>query len=205
MLSFLARSPAKSPQAHVDTIHTEDGQTAIKFFTNDSKAEYGMKLQAKAGATIHVPPYHWHKYQTETFLVHSGTMRVTLEGQDRLIPAGRSTTIEPGLYHTFANDSDTEQLVVSIGLDPLERDRDEAFFRNLYCYLDDCQKTGMAPNLAQLCLFLYFFDCFLAIPGPRFAARPFSQALVFVLGVAIGKWLLGFKESYPEYYKKQTQ
>lgn len=204
MLSFLARTPPKTPSAHLTTIHTEDGQNALEFFAHDPKAEYGMKSHLKAGPTIHVPPYHWHRYQSETFLIHSGTMRATLEGREQLVPAGASITIAPGLYHTFRNASETDPLVVSTGLDPTERARDEAFFRNLYCYLDDCRKADTAPHVAQLALFLHFFDCYLALPGPKSLAKPLSRVLVFVLGVVVGKWLLGFKESYPEYYKKET-
>ncbi|KAL9105015.1 MAG: hypothetical protein Q9163_000112 [Psora crenata] len=205
MLSFLARMPPRTSQAHLRTIHTEDGENAVEFLVDDDKADYGMKSWSKPGPTILDPPYHWHKYQTERFLVHSGTMRSTLEGQDKLISAGETIVIKPGLYHTYRNNSDTEQLIVSTGLDPSAHERDEAFFRNLYCYLDDCRKADMAPHIAQVCLFLYLFDCYLAIPGPRSIAKPLSQALVFLLGVVVGKWLLGYKEIYPEYYKSNSQ
>ena len=203
MLSFLARAPQKHSQAHLSNITTEDGATSVQFFANDPDSPYAMKATVKPGKTIHTPPYHWHKYQTETFLINSGTFRATLEGQEKDIPAGNSITIEPGVYHTFSNPSKTEPLVVSTGLDPAERERDEAFFRNLYCYVDDCRKEGMAPNIAQLCLFLHFFDCYLALPGPKVIMKPFSQLMVMVLGVVLGKWVLGFRESYTEYYKKK--
>lgn len=132
-------------------------------------------------------------------------MRATLEGKDHLFTAGQTLTIKQGLYHTFENNSDAEPLVVSIGLDHLERKRDEAFFRNLYSYLDDCRMAKRAPQLPQLCLFLYFFDCYLALPGPKVLMKPLRQVLVFVIGVVVGKWLLGFKETYPEYYKEASK
>lgn len=81
----------------------------------------------------------------------------------------------------------------------MERERDEAFFRNLYCYLDDCRKAGREPHVVQLMLFLGFFDCYPALPGPKVVSWSLSQVLVFVVGVMVGKWLLGLKESYPEY------
>ena len=61
----------------------------------------------------------------------------------------------------------------------------------------------MTPHIAQLCLFLYFIDCYPAFRGPKFVAKLVSQISVFILGVLIGKWLLGFKKSYPEYYRKE--
>ena len=203
MLSFIGRVPKKHTQAHLSTITTEDGATRVEFFGNNSNSPYALKATVKPGNTIHTPPYHWHKYQTETFFIHSGTFRATLEGQEKLAPAGDTLTVEAGLYHTFDNNSETEPLVVSMGLDPSQRERDEAFFRNLYCYSDDCRKASMAPNLAQMCLFLYAFDCYLALPGPKMVMKPISQLIVVVLGVVLGKWILGFQETYPEYYKKK--
>ena len=131
-------------------------------------------------------------------------MRATVEGSEKIIPVGQRVTIEPGIYHTFHNNSETEPLVFSTGLDPMERERDEAFFRNLYSYIDDCRKSERAPQVPQLCLFLHFFDCYLALPGPKLIMKPLSQALVFFIGVVIGKWLLGMKPSYPEYYKRAS-
>ena len=95
--------------------------------------------------------------------------------------------------------------MISVGLDPMERERDEAFFRNLYGYLDDCRMDDMPPSLAQMCLFLHFFDCYLAIPGPKTIMNPLSELLVFILGVVVGKLMLGYRETYPEYYKEKKQ
>ncbi|KAG6986466.1 hypothetical protein G7Y79_00082g100820 [Physcia stellaris] len=205
MLSFLAPRLSKTPTATQNPLRTEDSQNAFHFFAADPSVEFAMKAHIKPGPTIHVPPYHWHKYQTETFLIHSGTMRATQEGSDKIIPAGQSITVEPGLYHTFYNNSMTENLSFSTGLDPMERERDEAFFRNIYSYLDDCRKAGKSPHIAQLMLFLYFFDCYPALPGPKSLSRPLSQVLVFVVGIMVGKLLLGFKESYPEYYQRKVE
>lgn len=156
MFSFLASHPPKTHTATHNPVETEDGQSSIHFFTNDPDSPYAMKAHVKPGFTIHVPPYHWHKYQSETFQINSGSMRATLEGSDTIIPAGDSITILPGQHHTFNNASDDEDLVISTGLDPMERERDEAFFRNLYSYLDDCRKEGVGPSLPQLMLFFAF-------------------------------------------------
>ena len=195
----------RRPQAHLDTITTEDGATSVQFLGNDPDALYAIQATVKPGNTIHKPPYHWHKYQIETFFINSGTFRVTLDGDQTDIPAGSTVTVEPGVHHTFANASETEPMVISVGLDPLERERDEAFFRNLYGYLDDCRVEGMTPNLAQMCLFLHFFDCYMALPGPKVIMHPLSELLVFILGVVVGKWMLGLRESYPEYYKEKPR
>ena len=179
----------------------EDGRTHVEFFLTDPTSAYAMRSTLHPGPTIQDPPYHWHKYQTETFTVESGIFLATVEGKDEAITAGRTVTIRPGIYHTFKNGSPDTDLVVCAGLDPQERERDEAFFRNLYCYLDDCRKAGMSPSPFQMCLWLYCFDCYLALPGPRPLAKWFSERLVWTMGVMIGKWLLGMRESYPEYFE----
>lgn len=165
-----------------------------------------MRIHHKPGDSLANPPYHFHQYQTETFHVEKGVFRATVEGTTTDISPGNDITITPGLYHKYVNGSDTESLIVSVRLDPEERERDEAFFRNLYCYLDDCRKGGVAPNVAQLCLFLHFFDCPLAVPvGPKVVGRPLSVWFTWVVGVVVGKWLLGFRESYGEYCKPKAR
>ena len=205
MLSFLASTPKRHPQSHLRTITTEDGHTTVQFFpqptsTDTTPATHAMRTRLPPGTTIHSPPYHWHKYQIESFTIEKGCMRATVNGTTQLIPAGNTVTIEPGVYHTFANASALEELVVLTGLDPLERERDEAFFRNLYCYLDDCRKAEMRPSVFQVCLWLHMFDCYLALPGPREVSMMCSEWLVWILGVLVGSWLLGYQISYPEYY-----
>jgi hypothetical protein len=76
----------------------------------------------------------------------------------------------------------------------------ERFFRNLYCYLDDCESQKVAPSLPQLILFLHSAEVSLAFPGPGWIARPLSYAFGVVVGKCIGEYVLGYKTSYPEYY-----
>lgn len=63
----------------------------------------------------------------------------------------------------------------------------------------------MQPSVPQLMLFLRFFDCYPALPGPRWLARWVSQAVVLVLGVGVGKWVLGYRESYVEYWRGKVE
>lgn len=205
MLSFLASTPKRHPQAHAQTLIVEDGATEIQFLDQTTDFPYSMRIHQKPGHSLANPPYHYHQYQTETFHVEEGVFRATVEGRTTDVSSGNDITIAPGLYHGYVNGSDTEPLTVSVRLDPEERDRDEAFFRNLYCYLDDCRKQEIAPNVAQLCLFLHFFDCPLALPGPKMVGKPLSMVFTMLVGVVVGKWLLGFRESYEEYSKPKAR
>lgn len=200
MLSFLRSQPPRTKQSHLQTIITENGRSRVEFFSTDPTSTYAMRSTIPPGQTIHTPPYHWHKYQVETFFVESGIFLATIEGKEHAVTAGNTYTVQSGVYHSFSNGSSDSDLVVWVGLDPQERERDEAFFRNLFLYLDDCGNAGVKPSLCQMCLWLHVFDCYLALPGPRRLAMWVSEWLVWTLGVVVGKGLLGMKESYPEYY-----
>jgi hypothetical protein len=55
--------------------------------------------------------------------------------------------------------------------------------------------------LPQVLLFNWVGGVVLALPGPAIIAKPLGIALNFIGGLLLGKYLLGYKESYPEYYK----
>ena len=68
-------------------------------------------------------------------------------------------------------------------------------------YRDDCRKAGVARSLPQVLLFNYVGGVVLAMPGPPLLARALGIMMNFFGGVVLGKYVLGYKESYPEYYK----
>ena len=67
----------------------------------------------------------------------------------------------------------------------------------------------MEPSLFQLLRFLHDVSGPLAVPMPlampAFVGRKISWGLVYVGGIFVGEWLLGYKGSYDEYYKKQAE
>ena len=79
---------------------------------------------------------------------------------------------------------------------------DENLFRNLYCYLDDCEKSECKPSKMQVLMFLDAAEVSPAFSGPRWLANPVS----WVYGVVVGRWLgslMGYKVSYKEYYSEK--
>jgi hypothetical protein len=76
----------------------------------------------------------------------------------------------------------------------------ERFFRNLYCYLDDCETQGVKPSVPQMLLFLHEAEISLAFGGPGWVARPLSWVVGLVVGRWIGGWVLGYRAEYGEYY-----
>jgi hypothetical protein len=76
---------------------------------------------------------------------------------------------------------------------------------NLQTYRDDTRKAGIEPSLPQLLLFLRKGDVLLALPGPKFIAKPLAILMNFIGGLVIGKWLMGYSDSYPEYWHAEAE
>jgi len=153
-----------------------------------------------------VPPYHWHWSQDEYFQIKRGSFIFTLEGVDTIYT---STSPQPIFIptrtrHTFrANPDSPEPCEVIITASPEDQSGiSERFFRNLYSYLDDCEKQKVAPSVVQLLLFLHSAEVSLALPGPALVSRWAGWSLGVVVG-RFGGWLLGYKSSYEEYYDEK--
>lgn len=82
---------------------------------------------------------------------------------------------------------------------------DACSFRNLYQYLDDCWAQAKSPSLPQLLLFLDSAEVSLALPGPAWIAQPVSYAMGVVIGKWFGGYVLGYKDSYPEYWDESKE
>lgn len=82
----------------------------------------------------------------------------------------------------------------------------ERFFRNLYSYLEDCGNQDVRPSPPQLLLFLHSAEVSLAFSwGPDWLMRSVSWGLGLVVGRWIGQHVLGYRESYSEYYDPEAK
>ena len=151
------------------------------------------------------PPLHIHLKQVETFHVDSGIGRWILDGEEHIRRPGEDIVIPIGAFHRYENASvDGEDLAVSFRLDKQDWAMEERFFRNFFGYLDDVRKAGQEPSLFQLMRILYSVDGPLAVTlfGQKstWLGLQLSWLLMFVTGVVIGEWLLGYQATYKEYY-----
>lgn len=201
MFSFLRRTVPRTNIASQSRLVLEDGRSAVDFHPDSSKSSVFMTYTFPSGETILKPPYHWHMFQTKTFGVVSGVMLATVDGVEKKVRAGESLTITPCTFYKVSAEPGDETLVVNVSLDPLNRARDEAFFRNMFGYLDDCRKEGKELQVPQMALLLHSADTALAPPRPKFISMRIGKLVNLVVGVVVGKWLLGFSDCYPEYYK----
>lgn len=218
MLSFLAKHPPRTRNAHNNPVHFDAGRSSIEFkspadrylvinrvppLATDEEVRSG-KAPIKTNCAL-APPLHWHIVQDETFHVLEGSARFTLDSQEKVARAGDVVFIPRRAFHTFCNASEEEGLVIEFALDPTSRERDECFFRNVQGYRDDLRKAGMQRRLPQVLLFNWRANVVLALSGPKYIAKAVGLLMNFVGGLVIGKWILGYSDSYPEYYHEASQ
>ena len=70
---------------------------------------------------------------------------------------------------------------------------------NVQSYRDDCRKAGVVRSFPQVLLFNWAGGVVLALPGPPLIARFLGIMMNFWGGLILGKYILGYQESYPEY------
>lgn len=210
MFAFLrAPLPPRTNSAATNPIIYEKGQSSVKFHAPNS--QYVMTHQippsgGENGVSIITPPFHYHIYQDEYFNLQKGTATLfrgidpkpfatlTEDGQ-------RTATIPAGRYHRFENASKVEDLLIDIHLTPESYENEQKFFRNFFGYLDDCKSSKTEPSFFQLMVFLHSADTPLALPLPsEWLGRLASRVLLIVVA-AWGRWILGYQQSYPEYYE----
>ena len=212
MLSFLRCDvPKRTTTAHLNPITYESGRskqlfhrhTARYMMTHSIPPSTPSSEGKPAFRSMFNPPLHFHMYQREEFHVQSGHARFYISGATHSRHADESIFIPVEAYHRFENASPSEDLIVDIALDPRDAVMEERFFRNFFAYLGDCKNMGRGPSIFQLLLFLYTVDGPLAVPIPGRLGRGVSWFVMFVAGVVVGEWLLGYRRSYREYYVEE--
>ncbi|KAF6802137.1 hypothetical protein CSOJ01_11792 [Colletotrichum sojae] len=210
MLSFARPAlPPRTKKAAENPVTYEQGTSSVTF--SGPGSEYIMThrippTSKESGASVLQPPFHYHIYQDEFFRVRSGTGNFYRGTDPKPFvltdePGGQAAaSVKAGTYHRFENATETKGLVVDIHLTPESYDNEEQFFRNFFGYLDDCKTAKTAPSIFQLFVFLNSADTPLAVPLP---SEALGRAASWVLLKAVafwGRWILGYKETYPEYY-----
>lgn len=215
MLSiFRGGDVTRTNNAANNPITYENGRSSVTFQPAESEYDYLMTHRLppttkQHGASIVQPPFHYHIYQDEFFHVRSGIGHFFF-GPDSKPSAvlsaeygGKSTaSVKAGQYHRFENASATDDLVVDIHLSPEDYENEQRFFRNFFGYLDDCTNAGMAPSFFQLMVFLESADTPLAVPMPWMWLGRVASRILLTGAAFWGRWVLGYRQSYPEYYEE---
>ena len=168
------------------------------------------------------PPLHYHIVQDETFIVKEGQAAFytfphlpfwaspsAKYGKVELLGAGDRLDIPKRVVHTFRNASSEQHLELEFTLTPAiefvsDRYRnsvgqaEEAYFRNVWAYRDDCNRYGLERSLMQVACFNHPVRAVTMFPG---CGGIITNCLVNQLLALIGYWILGYRAVYAEYAK----
>lgn len=212
MLSFLrAPQPPRLYRADQNPIIYENGRSSLEF--RERGAKYTLRNvhpPLDDDPSIMVPPFHWHINQSEHFSIVSGSIDLFAKKDDKPwktlsdAPGAEKTAVIPKkIPHRLQNTSSTQPLIVDVHLSPEEYEQEQRFFRNQFGYLDDCKRAGKAPSVVQLIVFLHREDTPVWLPIAPLWLGLFVSRIFMVVVAAWGRWALGYKSSYPEYYDEK--
>lgn len=207
---FRPADPPRTRNAENNPIWYEGGRSSVTFSPPGS--DYTMRhrippTSEENGVSIIQPPFHYHLYQDEFFHVQSGKGRF-YRGVDKNPfailsddPDGQATaSVKACKYHRFENASETRDLVVDIHLAPESYEAEQQFFRNFFGYLDDSKTAKREPSIFQLLVFLHSADTPLAVPLPWELLGRVASRILLTSAAYWGSWVLGYQQSYVEYY-----
>ena len=140
----------------------------------------------------HPAATHVHPHQEERFRVVHGTVRFEVDGKERILGPGETTSVPPGRAHTWANVGDDEACI-RVEFEPALRT--EMFFETFFGLAKDGKTNSKGlPNLLSM-----------AVPDAgvrrRDAAGPSARrgpAGLFTPLALLGR-TLGYRGWYPRY------
>ncbi len=212
MLSFFAHPPHRTNISSQQSFTSSDGAVTTEFITPQYEGDnfkirqtfHLNKIQQirntgkEPEIIFHKEIFHWNK--SENFTLESGKLASHCEGRfHTYYSAVIDFEAYPGWSHIFEVYSDKEN---EDGVFTRKLENGEKFFRNLFGYLDDCQKANIKPDIFQILLILHDNQTSLTVPKIPAKIRKFfgKWVLGYIGGKIIGEKILGYRSSYPEYY-----
>lgn len=144
------------------------------------------KFQLQVSPKGFMPVRHLHPSQTETFEVVSGTFKVECNGAIHYMKPGEKFTVEKGVPHQWWNESDAQDVVVNVTIEPANNFQvmQEQIF-------GICNEKGKISFL-QIMVMAKKYE--MVIAGPPIAIQKMMRALLTPIGR-----MIGLKNYYPEY------
>ena len=85
----------------------------VKMTGEDTKDAYSL-FEYVVPAGLGGPPTHIHSRQDELFICVAGKVRIELDGQEHVLPAGSVLMMPRGVPHMFHNPFDEETRVIAV-------------------------------------------------------------------------------------------
>lgn len=138
------------------------------------------------------PPMHYHPAQTEHFTILDGEMTVRMNGSTRVLKAGDTLVVHPGMHHAMWNHS-ARPATINWQVRPALNM--EHFFETLVgLSADGKTKPNGMPGLLQISLLMRRYGAVIRMVKPPYAI----QRLVFAILSPVAR-LRGFQSSYDKY------
>ncbi|BBF99586.1 MULTISPECIES: cupin domain-containing protein [Pseudonocardia] len=83
------------------TLPTGEALTFLRTGSGTDGAAFEVEAVLPPG--LSGPPAHLHRFESETFTVVDGELRVRVGRDSRILGPGESVTVPPGVVHAFAN------------------------------------------------------------------------------------------------------
>jgi quercetin dioxygenase-like cupin family protein len=148
-----------------------------------------LQMELQVAPKGFMPVRHIHIDQTETFEIKSGTFKLECDGEVRYLKAGEKFTIGKGKPHQWWNDSDSEELLVVVSIEPANNF--EVMMEQIFGY---CSANGELDFLQIMAMAKKYN---MVIAGPPVVV----QKIMHVVVGPVAR-LLGRKEYYPEYSRQ---
>lgn len=131
------------------------------------------------------PPKHVHQQQREIYTVEEGELTVSLDGESRVVRAGESVEIHPGVVHGFDNRSDQP---VRFRADHLPALRFEEYIRLVHRTVEG-RKASLPVIMRIVRIERSFPETILPPPGPPRIVGRVLAALGRLAGYPTGEEL----------------
>ena len=140
----------------------------------------------------HPAATHVHPRQEERFRIIHGTVRLEVDGQERILGPGETATVPPGRAHTWANIGEHEACI-RVEFEPALRT--EMFFETFFGLAKDGQTNSKGlPNLLSMAVIMREYDAEMQLASPPAAV----QRALFTPLALVGR-TLGYRGWYPRY------
>lgn len=128
---------------------------------------------------------HRHPEQEERFTVISGSLRVEVAGDVRILGSGQSVTIAPGVAHRFSNRGDSEAHFIAHVRPALRTE--ELFERMAAIARREGATTSNRLGLLTMAQLLFRYRREVAAPGVPLWLQRAALAMLTALARALGK------------------
>ena len=170
------------------TIHNPITGESITFVRTSRETEGKLVELAFSVTPGGAPPApHLHPRQSETFAIHEGRCRVTVNGREHELTAGQGMTVPPGVSHTWTAVS---ELRMTVTLEPAQR-ADE-FFEDLFALANAGYVNAKGlPTPLHFAVLLDEYRDLVYLAAAPVALQKATMGILAKIGRTIGKGAKG--------------